>query len=218
MRRREVVAGLGAAAAWPLVAHGQHSAVPVIGYLDASGLPPWFAAFRRGLTDLGYVQGQTIAVEYRSGAGRAERLPELAAELVHLRPRIIVASGSPAAVAVRDVTATIPIVFTFATDPVGVGLVASLARPGANITGQSNQAAGLVSQMCRSNCVQRQTVPLTRTSVQSRGCGFALTPPRRPHSLKTAPANHDGSDKQVFGANQQVPHRVSGLLRLIILA
>jgi len=118
--------------------------MPVIGYLDASGLPPWFAAFQRGLTDLGYVQGQTITVEYRSGAGRAERLPELAADLVALQPRIIVVSGSPAAVAARNATATVPIVFTFATDPVGVGLVASLARPGGNITGQSNQGEGLV--------------------------------------------------------------------------
>ena len=146
MRRREFLGALGGAATlWPVISHAQQP-VPVIGYLDASGLPRWFEAFQRGLNDLGYVQGRTIAIELRSAAGEAKRLPDLAAELVRLRPKVIVASGSPAAIAARDVTATIPIVFTFATDPVGIGLVASLARPGGNITGQSNQAAGLVGK------------------------------------------------------------------------
>jgi ABC-type uncharacterized transport system substrate-binding protein len=146
MRRREVITLLGGAAAWPLVARAQPAAMPVIGYLDASGLPRWFAAFQDGLTRLGYVHGQTVGLEYRSGAGWAERLPDLAVELVQRQPRIIVASGSPAAVAARNATATIPIVFSFATDPIGLGLIASLARPGRNITGQSNQAPGLVGK------------------------------------------------------------------------
>ncbi|MFL5219183.1 MAG: ABC transporter substrate-binding protein, partial [Microvirga sp.] len=110
------------------------------------GLPPWYAAFEGGLNDLGYVQGRAIAIEHRSAAGQAERLPALAAELVSLQPKVIVTSGSPAAVAASKATATIPIVFTFATDPVGLGLVASLARPGGNITGQSNQGPGLVGK------------------------------------------------------------------------
>jgi putative tryptophan/tyrosine transport system substrate-binding protein len=146
VRRREFITAIGGAVAWPLAARAQQPAMPVIGYLDGSGLPRWFEAFQRGLNDLGYVQGRTIAIEVRSAAGQAKQLPELAAELVHLQPKVIVASGSPAAIAARNVTATIPIVFTFATDPVGLGLVASLARPGGNITGQSNQGAGLVGK------------------------------------------------------------------------
>jgi putative tryptophan/tyrosine transport system substrate-binding protein len=148
MRRRDFLAGVGLAPAmWPFPARAQRPpAIPIIGYLDSSGLPPWYAAFERGLNDLGYVQGRTIAIEHRSAAGQAERLPALAAELVSLQPKVIVTSGSPAAVAASKVTATIPIVFTFATDPVGLGLVASLARPGGNITGQSNQGPGLVGK------------------------------------------------------------------------
>jgi putative tryptophan/tyrosine transport system substrate-binding protein len=145
MRRREFI-GLGASAAvgWPVLSYGQQK--PMIGYLDGSGVNRWFEAFRRGLSDLGYVQGETIAIERRSAAGQSLRLPELAAELVSLRPSVIVASTSPAAIAAKNVTATIPIVFAFATDPIVLGLVASLAHPGANITGQSNQAAGLVGK------------------------------------------------------------------------
>jgi putative ABC transport system substrate-binding protein len=118
----------------------------VIGYLDGSGLPRWLEAFRRGLTELGYMEGQTVVIEQRSAGGEAARLGQLAVQLVRLKPDVIVASGSPAAVAARDAAATIPIVFTFTTDPVGVGLVATLARPGGNITGQSNQAPGLVGK------------------------------------------------------------------------
>ena len=148
MRRRDFIAALGAAPAmWPLAAPAQRPArMPTIGYLDGSGLPNWYDAFQRGLKDLGHVQGETIAVEHRSAAGLIERLPPLAAELVSLQPKVIVASGSPAAIAARNVTTTIPIVFTFATDPVGLGLVAGLARPGGNITGQSNQGPGLVGK------------------------------------------------------------------------
>jgi putative ABC transport system substrate-binding protein len=148
MRRRDFIAALGAApAVWTFAARAQRPArIPVIGYLDGSGLPNWYDAFQRGLKDLGHVQGETIAVEHRSAAGQADRLPPLAAELASLQPRVIVASGSPAAIAARSVTTTVPIVFTFATDPIGLGLVASLARPGGNITGQSNQGPGLVGK------------------------------------------------------------------------
>ena len=146
MRRRQFLGFVGGAAAWPLTASAQQSRLPVIGYLDGSGVPRWFEAFKLGMSELGYVQSRTIAIELREAAGEAKRLPDLAAELVRLQPKIIVASGSPAAVAARNATATIPIVFTFATDPVGLGLVASLARPGGNLTGQSNQGAGLVGK------------------------------------------------------------------------
>ncbi|HXO70349.1 MAG TPA: ABC transporter substrate-binding protein, partial [Bradyrhizobium sp.] len=146
MKRREFLGGLGAAAAWPLAARGQQHAIPVVAYLDGSGVPRWFEAFQLGMSDLGYVQGRTISIELRDAVGQAKRLPELAAELVALQPKVLVASGSPAAIAARNASATIPIVFTFATDPVGLGLVASLARPGGNVTGQSNQGEGLVGK------------------------------------------------------------------------
>jgi putative ABC transport system substrate-binding protein len=148
MRRRDFLAALGAAPLFgPRAARAQRpAAVPAIGYLDSSGLPQWYDAFRRGLSDLGYTEGKSIALEYRSAEGHAERLPSLAAELVNLGPKLIVASGSPATVAAKGATATIPVVFTYATDPVGVGIIASLARPGGNVTGQSNQGPGLVGK------------------------------------------------------------------------
>src|SRR3954453_3416310 len=145
MRRRSFVVALGAAA-WPHITHAQQATMPLIGYLDSSGLPHWYQAFKQGLEDLGFVQHQTIAIEMRSAAGEAERLPALAAELVKLQPKVVVASGSPATVALRKATASIPIVFTFATDPISLGLVASLAHPGGNVTGQSNQSPGLVGK------------------------------------------------------------------------
>jgi putative ABC transport system substrate-binding protein len=107
---------------------------------------PWYEAFRFGLSDLGYSEGQSIAIEHRSADGQADRLPALATELANLKPKIIVASGSSAAIAARNATETIPIVFTYATDPIGVGLIASLAHPGGNVTGQSNQSPGLVGK------------------------------------------------------------------------
>ena len=150
MNRRENVLALAVlasgAVAWPFAARAQRQGMPLIGYLDGSGLPRWFEAFQRGLNELGYVQGRTIAIESRSATGQAGRLPDLAAELVRLQPKVIVASGSAAAAAAKNATATIPIVFTFATDPVVIGLVASLARPSGNVTGQSNQATGLVGK------------------------------------------------------------------------
>jgi putative ABC transport system substrate-binding protein len=146
IRRREFIVTLGGAAAWPVAARAQRSTMPIVGYLDGSGLPRWFEAFQRGLNDLGYVHGRTVAIEVRDAAGQAELLPKLAAELVRIQPDVIVASGSPAGIAARNVTTTIPIVFTFATDPIGLGLVTSLARPGGNITGQSNQGEGLVGK------------------------------------------------------------------------
>jgi len=124
----------------------QRTTVPLIAYLDSSGVKPWYEAFRQGLSDLGYSDGQSIAIEHRSADGQADRLPALAAELLSLKPKVIVTSGSPAAIAARNATETIPIVFTFATDPIGIGLIKSLAHPGGNVTGQSNQSPGLVGK------------------------------------------------------------------------
>jgi putative ABC transport system substrate-binding protein len=136
MRRREFIALVGGATAWPFAMNAQQPKVPRVGYLVTGSLQsPVVDAFRQGLQERGYVEGQNIVIEFRAAEGRMERFPALASELVRLKVDVIVAPNTPAARAVQQATTTIPVVVPVMGDPVRDGLVASLARPGGNITG-----------------------------------------------------------------------------------
>jgi ABC-type uncharacterized transport system substrate-binding protein len=150
IERRKFLATLGGAAvAWPLAARAQQPAkLPTIGFLGtaaASAWAPWTAAFVQRLHELGWIEDRTVAIEYRWAEGREERYGEIAAEFVRLKADVIVTVGTAAAAA-KQVTSVIPIVFAVAADPVGSGLVASLARPGGNVTGLSNQQVDIAGK------------------------------------------------------------------------
>jgi putative ABC transport system substrate-binding protein len=162
MRRRAFIAALGGVALAPLAARGQQTGKPLsIGFLSAgsaSGWGPWVATFEKRLRELGWIDGRTVAIEYRWADGRSDRSAEVAAEFVRLKVNVIVAGGI-AVPALKRATSVIPIVFALSTDPLGDGLVASLARPGGNVTGLSNQANDLASKRLG---LLREAVPALR--------------------------------------------------------
>jgi putative ABC transport system substrate-binding protein len=150
MTRREFITLLGgAAAAWPLAANAQQPGkLPTIGFLGATPLieSQRVTAFVQRLRELGWIEGRTIAIEYRWAEGRPDRFAEIAAEFVRLKVDVIVTVGTPPTLAAKQATAFIPIVFAASNDPVGTGLVASLARPGGNVTGQANQISDTIGK------------------------------------------------------------------------
>ena len=165
MKRREFFTLIGgAAAAWPLCARAQQPAkAPIIGFLGsgtACAGNQWANAFVQRLHELGWIEGQTVAIEYRWADGRSERVAEIAAEFVRLKVAVIVTYANTAAAATKRAVATIPIVFAAAGDPVGTGLVASLARPGGNITGLSIQQTDLAGKRLE---ILRDLLPNLRT-------------------------------------------------------
>jgi putative tryptophan/tyrosine transport system substrate-binding protein len=155
MRRRTFIALLGGATVWPLAAHAQKPARPVIGYLHFGSPGPFefmLTPFRRGLKETDYVEGQNIAIEYRWAEGKYDRLPTLAADLVGRKVDVLVAVGPPCARAAKDASSTIPIVFMVGTDPVADGLVTNLARPSGNLTGISILQVDLIPKRLEVLC------------------------------------------------------------------
>jgi putative tryptophan/tyrosine transport system substrate-binding protein len=163
MRRREFITLIGGASAWPLVARAQQAGkLPTIGFLGAgtpSAWSHWVAAFVQRLHERGWIEDRTVAIQYRWAEGRGERLAQIAAEFIRLKVDVIVTQSTPAVIAAKQATAVIPIVFVGIGDPVGTGLVASLARPGGNITGLSIQAADTAAKRLE---LLREVVPNLR--------------------------------------------------------
>jgi ABC-type uncharacterized transport system substrate-binding protein len=159
MKRRQLITLLGGAAAWPMAARAQQAKVATIGLLgtgSAAAQAQWTAAFVQRMRELGWVEGRNLAIEYRWAEGRTERLNELASDLVRLKVDVIVTHNTPGPLAAKQATSTIPIVFATAGDPVGAGIVASLARPGGNVTGLSSQSPDVAGKRLE---LMREIIP-----------------------------------------------------------
>jgi putative ABC transport system substrate-binding protein len=159
MRRRQFITLIGGAAAWPLAARAQQGKPPTIGFLGPltqAAQSKWTAAFVERLREHSWIEGRTVGIEYRWADGRGDRLAEILAEFIRLKVALIVTGGTAAVIAAKKATPAIPIVFATAGDPVGTGLVASLARPGGNVTGLSNQSADLPGKRIQ---LLREVVP-----------------------------------------------------------
>jgi len=220
MRRREFITLIGgAAAAWPLAARAQQPAMPVIGFLNAGGkdvFAPRLGAFWKGLRESGYTEGQNVAVKYRWAEGQFDRLPALAADLVRRNVAVIATFGPPAALAAKDATSTIPIVFVTGSDPVQGGLVGALNRPGGNLTGVYLLLIGLEGKRLG---LLRDLVP------QARLIGLLINP-RSPDAGAQASALQEGahavgqqivaveagSDGELDGAFASLAQRRAGAL------
>src|SRR4051812_7680022 len=173
MRRREFIALTGGAAAamWPVAACAQQAGkLPTIGYLASEGQRAWAAAFVQRLRELGWIEGRTVAIEYRWGEGRSEHFAEVAAEFVRLKVDVILAAGTEATLAAKHATSAIPIVFPVAGDPVGTGMVASLARPGSNVTGLSNLSSDLGAKRL---ALLREAIPALRRLAILANAGYS---------------------------------------------
>jgi putative ABC transport system substrate-binding protein len=171
MRRRELIMLLGGTlAAWPLTARAQPAKLPTVGFLgplSRSAQSEWTAAFLQRMREHDWIEGRTLAIEYRWAEGRSERFAEIAAEFIQLNVDVIVTAATAAVIALKQATSVIPIVFAAAGDPVGTGLVASLARPGGNVTGLSNQSADIASKRL---VLLREAVPnLHRLAIMATG-------------------------------------------------
>jgi putative ABC transport system substrate-binding protein len=210
MRRREFIALIvGATAMWPVATLAQQTGkIPTIGFLgaSASGFAPWAAAFVARMRELGWVEGRTVAIEYRWSEGRPERYAEIAAEFVRLKVDVILTVGSAVPI-VKQATTTIPIVFAVAIDPVGSGLVASLAKPGGNVTGlsiQANELAGKRLELLREVVPQlrrlaimfnadntQPVLEMGETQAEARRLGLDITPIAIRRADDIAPAFQD---------------------------
>src|SRR5262245_39626829 len=215
IRRREFIFTLGgAAAAWPLAGRAQQLAMPVVGFLH-SGSPEAYAyraaPFRQGLSEAGFIEGQDVAIEYRWAEGQYDRVPALAAELVRRQVAVIVATPTPSALAAKSATATIPIVFSVGDDPVKLGLVSSLARPGGNLTGVNFFGAEVTSKRLE---LLRELIPRIRrlaVLVNPSNAAFSETTMR----AVEAAARGMGVQIQVFnaGTSREIDDAFANLVR-----
>jgi len=200
MRRREFIALVGgAAAAWPLTVRAQQPAVPVVGWLNPQPLSiseNLLGAFRKGLAEAGFIDGESVMIELRSGDGKVDRLPGLADDLVRRRVAVIMAGSPPAALAAKRATETIPIVFTSGADPVKIGLVSSFNRPGGNVTGFHIQYSEIVGK--RLSLLHEMVPEAKRIAVLVNPDHPSDAEPTARNAIKTAGAL--GLDVQVFNA------------------